>query len=152
MKRHCGGIDVEHVWRNCRLARSLGVHLELTTLVVPGVNDREAVLRSIAERIAAELGVEVPWHLTRYHPAYRFSAPPTPVAVLERAWGLGRQAGLHFVYLGNLPGHERENTTCPGCGTSLIGRGGLRLTSYRLERGRCPDCGRTVPGVWGQRG
>ena len=145
---YCQGIDVEKVWRNCRLARELGMHLEITTLVIPGVTDRDEVLRGIAARIATEQGPDVPWHLSAYHPAYHFSAPPTPVATLERAWQIGTEAGLAFVYLGNVPGHRHEETACPQCGTLLVQRRGLRLVASRLEHGCCPDCGSAVPGVW----
>ncbi len=150
VQRYCQGVDVERVWRNCRLARERGVHLEITTLVVPGVNDSYAVLGGIAERIVSELGADVPWHVSGYHPAYRFTAPPTPVSTLERAWRIGKQAGLAFVYVGNVLGHRLENTYCPDCGRLLIGRWGLTTTRYRLEGGRCPYCDREVPGVWGR--
>jgi pyruvate formate lyase activating enzyme len=145
---YCQEIDVEKVWPNCHLARELGVHLEITTLVIPGVTDRDEVLRGIAARIATELGPDVPWHLSAYHPAYCFTAPPTPVETLERAWQIGTEASLDFVYLGNVPGHPHENTACPECGTLLVRRHGLRLVASRLQQGRCPDCGRAVPGVW----
>ena len=125
-------------------ARELGLHLEVTTLVIPGVNDQEEVLRGIA----GELGAEVPWHLTRYYPACRFSAPPTLMVTLEGAYRIGREAGLDFVYLGNLPGYGGEDTLCPGCGAILIERGGLVLRTNRLEEGYCPECGRLIPGVW----
>jgi pyruvate formate lyase activating enzyme len=146
--RHYCGTDVEHVWRNCRLARELGVHLEITTLVIPGVNDGDAALEGIAARIVADLGADVPWHVSGYYPAYRFNAPPTPVSTLEWAWEIGKVAGLEYVYLGNVTGHARENTYCPGCGALLIGRWGLGLTAYRLEQGHCPQCKSEVPGVW----
>ena len=148
VRRYCKGIDVERVWRNCRLARVLGVHLEITTLVIPGVNDQDEMLRGIAGRIVAELGPEVPWHVSAYFPTYRFGAPPTPVATLERACRIGREAGLAFVYLGNVRGHRLENTYCPDCELLLIARSGLRVTVNRLESGRCPGCGRVVGGVW----
>jgi pyruvate formate lyase activating enzyme len=147
VRRHCGA-DVEMVWRNCRLARQAGVWLELTTLVIPGVNDRDETLAGIARRIVADLGADVPWHVSGYYPAYRFSVPPTPVSTLEQAWSIGRAAGLQFVYLGNVLGHRLENTYCPGCGRLLIERVGLRVASCHLDHGRCPDCGRSVPGVW----
>lgn len=148
VRRYCQGIDVEKVWRNCHLARELGVHLEITTLVIPGVNDQDDVLQGIAERIVGELGPDVPWHVSGYYPAYRFTAPPTPVTTLERAWHIGKKAGLAFVYLGNVSGHRLENTYCPDCGTLLIKRSGLRVTACCLDRGRCPTCGLEVPGVW----
>jgi pyruvate formate lyase activating enzyme len=148
VRRYCKGVDVEKVWRNCRLAQELGLHLEITTLVIPGVNDRDKVLKGIAERIRTELGPDVPWHVSGYHPAYRFAAPPTPVTTLERAWQLGRQAGLAFCYIGNVLGHQLENTYCPDCGGLLIERWGLSVAAYRLASGSCPQCGRDVPGVW----
>lgn len=146
--QYCGGIDVEKIWRNCRLALELGVHLEIITLVIPGVNDQDEVLSGIADRIAAELGPAVPWHVTGYYPAYRFTTPPTPVDTLERAWHIGKEAGLRFVYLGNVSGHRLENTFCPDCGTLLIERWGLHITASHLDRECCPECGREVPGVW----
>jgi len=149
--RHCKGIDIEKVWRNCRLARELGIHLEITTLVIPGVNDSEGVLRGIAGRIVTELGREIPWHVSGYYPAYHFSAAPTPVRALERAWQIGKQAGLAFVYVGNVPGHRLENTICPDCGALLIERRGLSVTAYRLEGQRCGRCGWVIPGVWPDR-
>jgi pyruvate formate lyase activating enzyme len=147
VRHHCGA-DVEKVWRNCRLAREAGIWLEITTLVIPGVNDGDEALRGIAGRIVADLGMDVPWHVTAYYPAFRFSAPPTPVRTLERAWSIGREAGLRFVYLGNVLGHRLENTDCPDCGSLLVERWGLRMARCRLEEGRCPGCGCAVPGVW----
>ncbi len=148
VRRYCKGIDVEKVWRNCRLARELGVHLEITTLIVPTVNDQDEVLHGIAKRILTELGPDVPWHLSGYYPAYRFTAPPTPTGTLERAWNIGKEVGLQFVYLGNVLGHRLENTYCPDCGALLIERWGLSLVSNRLEGGNCPECGRHIPGTW----
>jgi pyruvate formate lyase activating enzyme len=140
--------DVERVWRNCRLAREWDIHVEITTLVIPGVNDGDEVLGSIAERIVADLGPDVPWHVTRYHPAYRFTASPTPVETLERAWRIGREAGLDFVYLGNVPGHPYDNTYCPACGAVLVERRALRLATCHMDRDTCPGCGIKIPGVW----
>ncbi len=154
VRRYCQA-DVEIVWRNCRRARELNVWVELTTLVIPGVNDDEC-LEGIARRIVAELGPETPWHLTRYYPAYRFTTPSTPVATLERAREIGRQAGLRYVYLGNVPGHPGEHTLCPNCGTILVRRGLLRLLQDDVTPdGRCPCCGQEIAGVgwaWTRRG
>jgi pyruvate formate lyase activating enzyme len=146
VRRHCGGVDVERVWRICRLACELGIHLEITTLVIPGVNDTEATLRGIARRIAADLGPEVPWHVTAYLPAYRCTAPPTPVKTLERAWRIGRDEGLFFVYVGNVPAHRGIDTYCPRCSTTLIRRRGLGVRDNVLDRGCCPRCGYRLPG------
>jgi pyruvate formate lyase activating enzyme len=148
VRRYGRGIDVEKVWRNCRQARARGVHLEITTLVIPGVNDQDQVLQGIAERIVAELGPDVPWHVSGYYPAYLFTAPSTPVRTLERAWQLGKKAGLAFVYVGNVLGHRLEHTYCPDCQMLLIERWGLNVSANRLDSGCCSRCERKIPGVW----
>jgi pyruvate formate lyase activating enzyme len=151
VRRYCGA-DVGHVWRNCRLALEAGLWLEITTLVIPGVNDDHEVLRTIAERIVTDLGSRVPWHVSGYYPAYRFDAPPTPVSTLERARAIGLEAGLRHVYLGNVPGHAYHNTFCPECGTILVRRDRLRLLRRHMASGGlCPDCGEKIAGV-GRRG
>jgi pyruvate formate lyase activating enzyme len=149
VRTYCKGIDVEKVWEACRLACSHDVHVEITTLVIPGVNDADTTLRGIAERIASTLGPEVPWHVSGYHPAYRFGAPPTPIRTLERAWQTGRDAGLAFVYVGNVPGHRYDNTYCPGCGALLVRRAGFDMLLNAVRAGKCPECAQPVAGVWG---
>jgi len=148
VKKFCKMVDVDQVWAAAKLARSRGVHIEITTLVIPTVNDSDSVLRGIAQRIAGDLSREVPWHVTRYYPAYQFTAPPTPIPTLERAWEIGKEEGLEFVYTGNEPSHRCNNTYCPACGTLLIRRLGFDVVEYRLDAGKCPQCGRLVPGVW----
>ena len=145
VKKHCKGIDVEKVWRNCGLAKEQGVHLEITTLVIPSVNHDDQTLRGIAERIREELGGDTPWHISGYYPAYGFHAPPTPLSALERGWRIGKQEGLQFVYLGNVLGHRLENTYCPECRELLIRRHGLNVVDYRLQDSACPACGRAIP-------
>jgi pyruvate formate lyase activating enzyme len=151
VKKFCRMVDVDQVWAAATLARSRRVHIEITTLVIPTVNDSEPVLRGIAERIAGDLGREVPWHVSSYYPAYQFTAPATPVATLGRAWEIGKEAGLEFVYTGNEPRHKYNNTYCPACGTLLIRRWGFEVVEYRLDAGKCRQCGRLIPGVWGNR-
>jgi len=111
------------------------------------VNDDEGTLRSIARRIRRELGPQTPWHVSGYYPAYRFTAPPTPVQTLERAHDIGVEEGLDFVYVGNVLGHRYENTYCPDCGELLIQRFGLRVAQNRLDGARCPTCQRLIPMV-----
>ena len=147
--RHCSA-DVEKVWRNARRARERGLHVEITTLVIPGVNDGQTCLRSIAARIREELGEETPWHLSQYLPAYHFRdrmyVPPTPVETLEAARSLALAEGLRYVYIGNIPGHPHENTYCPGCGELLIRRYSVELLWQGLTADkRCPRCGQAVP-------
>ena len=144
VRQHCGA-DVEVVWRNCRLARAAGVWVEVTTLVIPGVNDAEPTLRGIARRIAQDLGPETPWHVNRYYPAYQFHAGPTPLRTLEEAWRWGREEGLHYVYVGNAGVHRAVHTWCPQCGALLVERRVLGVRRSFLVEGRCPACGRPVP-------
>ncbi|MCX7844338.1 MAG: AmmeMemoRadiSam system radical SAM enzyme [Candidatus Bipolaricaulota bacterium] len=144
VRRFCQA-DVEKVWRNARFCRARGVHVEVTTLVIPGVNDSEEDLRGIAARIAQELGPSTPWHVTRYFPAYAFRAPPTPVAVLERAQEIGHRAGLKYVYVGNVPGHPGQHTYCPGCRALLLEREGVALVRRHVPGPRCPRCGEFIP-------
>jgi pyruvate formate lyase activating enzyme len=151
VRKFCKGIDVEKVWTICKLARARGVHIEITTLVIPSVNDSESVLAGIAKRIVNELGGEVPWHVSGYYPAYQFHTPPTPLRTLERAWKIGKDAGLQFVYIGNFPGHSYDNTYCPSCGSLLIRRLGFDVELNALSAGRCPQCMRQIAGVWGGR-
>ncbi|MFN8471577.1 MAG: AmmeMemoRadiSam system radical SAM enzyme [Anaerolineae bacterium] len=147
MEEYSKGADVDKVWNICRLARAYGIHLEVTTLVIPGVNDTEATLSGIARRIARELGRDVPWHISGYHPAFQFTARATAPSTLERAWQLGKDAGLNFVYVGNVPGNRHDNTYCPHCNTLLIHRVGFKVQMDVFD-GHCPGCGRCVPGVW----
>ena len=147
-RKYCKTIDVEKVWTLCQSARSRGVHIEVTTLVIPGVNDSEKTLRGIADRIATGLGRDVPWHITRYYPAYKFNAPSTPVRTLEHAWQIGREAGLNFVYMGNVPRDPHEDTYCPRCGERLIRRHGFGVVENKLRAGCCPHCNCAIAGVW----
>lgn len=125
-----------------------GIWLEITTLVVPGVNDSDEELTAIARHIAS-LDPSIPWHISRFHPDFEMDrAVPTPIETLARAAEAGRAEGLRFIYLGNVPGHDGENTYCPKCATMLIGRVGFRLTRRNLDVDRCPKCRTPVPGVF----
>jgi pyruvate formate lyase activating enzyme len=146
VRTHCQS-DVEVVWRNLRRAREMGIWVEVTTLVIPGVNDDTTTLRTIAGRIRDSVGPETPWHVTRYRPAFVFSAPPTRVNKLEQARQIGLQAGLTYVYIGNVLGHTAESTFCPTCEQLLIQRSGMYATSNYLQAVCCPSCGQEVAGV-----
>ena len=131
---------------------SRGIWVEVTTLVIPGMNDSPGELADIAGFVAKELGPEVPWHVSRFHPDHELTdRPATPVGTLLRARQIGQEAGLRYVFTGNLPGEEGESTVCHGCGATLIARWGFRILKNRLRDGACPDCGTEIAGV-GMRG
>ena len=128
--------------------KELGVWVEVTTLVVPDLNDSEGELGEIARFIASELGVEVPWHVSRFRPDYKMhDRGPTPARTLQRAYDLGREAGLRYVYVGNMPGARLEDTACPNCGQSVIERWGFQVRRRTLRDGRCGHCGTPIDGV-----
>lgn len=121
--------------------KNLGLHVEIVTNIIPGVNDSEEELRRIASWIAKSLSRKVPWHVTRFYPYLGFSdRNPTPVEVLERAHDIGSEEGLEFVYIGNVPGHPYEDTTCPGCGSVVVKRRGFFLSKKDTIDGRCIYC------------
>ncbi len=128
-----------------------GFWVEIVTLVIPGFNDTDAELREMAHFLAG-LSPDIPWHVTAFHPDYKMQAPGrTTARELDRAYAAGKEAGLRFVYPGNLPGGvgDRENTYCPGCGALCIARRGFTVLENRLgEGGTCPECADVLPGVW----
>jgi len=129
---------------------ALGYWVEVVTLVVPGFNDSQVELKAMAGFLAS-LSKDIPWHLTAFHPDYKMTgAGPTPAKTLLRAAGHGRDAGLRYVYVGNLPGEvgDQEDTRCHSCGEVLIRRRGFRLLADRMAGGRCPNCSTAIPGVW----
>lgn len=142
------GARLAPVLESLRLYRELGIWLEVTTLIIPGENDSDEELAAIAGFIATELGEHVPWHVSAFHPAYRLAdRPRTPAETLRRACRIGGDAGLRFVYEGNIPG-EGEDTLCSSCSARVITRSGFRVKENALENGRCPKCGVNLAGLW----
>ncbi len=142
------GAKLAPVLEALKLYRELGIWLEVTTLLIPQENDSDAEVRQIAEFISKELGPDVPWHVSSFHPTHRLTdRPRTPLETLRRARKIGLSAGLQYVYQGNIPG-EGEDTLCPGCRKSVISRIGFTLRSNHLQAGRCPHCLTPVEGVW----
>ncbi|NMC75652.1 MAG: AmmeMemoRadiSam system radical SAM enzyme [Geobacteraceae bacterium] len=126
-----------------------GIWIEVTTLIIPGLNDSDDELSAIARFIADEIGIETPWHVSRFHPAYRLTdRPVTPLSTLRRARQIGVSAGLRYVYEGNVPGEGGENTYCPGCREPLITRYGFSIEESAVINGKCPECGLVLDGVW----
>jgi pyruvate formate lyase activating enzyme len=130
-----------------RLYHALGVWVEVTTLVIPGVNDSDPELRDIATFVR-DVGPEVPWHVSQFYPAYEMlDRPATPVETLRRAREIGLSTGLRYVYEGNIPGQGHEHTICPACQTVVIERYGFKVNANRLRDGRCPACETEIDGV-----
>jgi pyruvate formate lyase activating enzyme len=128
--------------------KELGVWVEVTTLVIPGMNDSEKELTEIAAFLA-EIDREIPWHVSGFYPAYKMSGiPPTGSEILTRAREIGFEQGLQYVYSGNRPGSVGENSSCPSCGETIIARHGFQVIANRLQAGCCPDCGNIIPGIW----
>ena len=148
-KKLCGA-RLEPVLAAIREYKKLGVWIELTTLLIPGLNDEEGELRDIARFIKVELGEDVPWHISRFFPAYKMEHwRETPINSLLRAREIGHEEKLRYIYLGNVPQEEGgENTICPGCGTVVIRRSGFLVVEDRLQAGRCPNCNQYVMGRW----
>jgi pyruvate formate lyase activating enzyme len=131
-----------------------GIWLEVLTLVVPGFNSSDEELTKIAEFVAS-VDPRIPWHVTAFHQDYRMTEnDDTDAGTLMRAWKIGRSAGLHYVYPGNIPGvfGDLEGTHCPSCAKLVVGRVGFRVTAYRLRDGCCPDCDERIPGRWAEPG
>ncbi|MEZ0344798.1 MAG: AmmeMemoRadiSam system radical SAM enzyme [Caldimicrobium sp.] len=137
------------VLENLKYLKKLRIWVEITTLIIPGLNDSESELRDIARFIRDELGPETPWHISRFYPQFRMlDRPRTPVETLERAYEIGKEEGLYFIYVGNVPGHDKENTYCPKCDALLIERYGFSVLQNRLKDGTCSHCGFEIAGVW----
>lgn len=143
------GAALDPVLRSIRQVARRGVHLEIVNLVVPTLNDSDAMLTELVKWISGELGPDVPVHFTRFHPDYQMlNLPPTPVATLERAYEIARKAGLRYPYVGNVPGHPGNHTHCPACGKVVIRRADIFVTDHHLKGGCCGYCGVPVAGVW----
>lgn len=129
--------------------RKSGVHLEITNLVIPTRNDDITLVRKMCRWISSELGEETPVHFSRFYPLYKLrSLTPTPVGTLEKVRDEAISAGLEYVYIGNIAGHEGENTFCPKCGKRIISRIGYMVGDVHLKDGNCSYCGHSIPGIW----
>ncbi len=144
-----GGAVLGEVLESIRLHKRLGIWLEITTLIIPGLNDSDDELASIARFIADEVGCDTPWHVSSFHPTYQMTDRSwTPLATVRRARQIGIAAGLRYVYEGNVPGEAGESTCCPGCSIPLVTRRGFRVEELLVRDGKCPSCGFALDGVW----
>ncbi len=146
-KKVCGA-KLKPVLDNLRVMRSMGIWVEITTLVIPTLNDSEKEFEQIAQFILS-LGPEVPWHISAFYPTYKMlNLPRTPASLLHKAREIGIQAGLRYVYCGNIPGEEGEDTFCPQCGRRVIQRVGFRVIKNDIVGGTCRHCHAKVDGLW----
>lgn len=147
--RELGGV-LQNVLDTIKLTHQLGFWVEVVTLLVPGFNDGDDEIKGMADFLAG-VNVDIPWHLTAFHPDYKMQEPSrTPVNTLLRAYEIAQTAGLRHVYAGNAAGAvgHREDTTCTNCGARLIRRLGFTVLENRMKHDACPDCAAKVPGVW----
>jgi pyruvate formate lyase activating enzyme len=146
-KKRCGA-RLNPVLESLKKMKEMGIWVEITTLLIPALNDSDEELKDIAQFIAA-LGKETPWHISRFHPQFKMlNVPVTPVSSLHRAVEIGKQSGLKYVYSGNVPGDEGENTRCFQCGNLLIERYGFKVVSINLKGNKCSKCGMELEGVF----
>ncbi len=146
-KKICGA-KLAPVLDCVRLMKDLGVWVEVTTLIIPGLNDSDEELKGVASFLHS-VDPAIPWHVTAFHPMYRMTdRPPTSLASLRRARQIGLDAGLLFVYEGNKPGGGGENTYCPSCHKVVIERYGFSIQANSMEQGCCSNCGSIIPGLW----
>ncbi len=147
-KTRCRG-RLEPVKESIARLKAMGVWLEVTTLLIPGLNDSEKELTALAEWLAG-IGPDIPWHISRYHPMYQMTGPgPTPTESIDRARAIGGRAGLRYVYSGNVWGDRGEKTLCHHCGNLLIDRIGFSVRANNITGGGCPQCGTPAAGFWG---
>lgn len=145
-RKNCGA-RLKPVLEAIKLHKQFGIWIEITTLIIPNINDSEENLTDIAEFIV-DVGEEIPWHVSGFYPAYELiDLPPTPIRTLRKARDIGLKAGLRYVYQGNVPG-EGENTYCYNCNKPLIERYGYRIAENRIVESACPSCGAEINGVW----
>jgi pyruvate formate lyase activating enzyme len=137
------------VLETLQILRQKGTHLEIVNLMIPTKNDDMEEVRQMAKWIKEKLGPDVPLHFSKFYPMYKLrNLPPTPVRTLEQARAIALSAGLEYVYIGNVPGHEGENTYCPHCKKLLVQRTGYIVGAFHVKDGKCGYCGKPIPGIW----
>ena len=140
---------LEPVLNTLKLLKEENVWFEITNLIVPTYTDKMEMIKEMCDWIIENVGLDYPLHFSRFYPMYKLTAlPQTPVKILEEARKIALKKGLHYVYIGNVPGHKAQNTYCHNCGNILIERNGYIINQYNLENGNCKYCGEKIPGVW----
>ena len=144
----CGG-ELQPVLNTLKTLRKRKIHLEITNLVIPTLNDKDEEIQDLCRWIRDNLGSDVPVHFSRFYPMFKLTQlPPTPIKTLERVVKIAQDEGLKFVYMGNVPNNKFEDTYCPKCGRILINRMGYQILKNNINKGRCNYCGELISGVW----
>jgi pyruvate formate lyase activating enzyme len=142
--------DLKAVLGTLTTLRAQGMWTEIVYLVIPGLNDGDKEFAGLSKWVKEELGPDVPVHFTQFHPEYLLKdLPPTPIATLERAKAVADAEGLHYIYIGNVPGHPAESTYCPRCRRKVVERQGFTIASVDIVKGNCRFCHQPIAGVWG---
>jgi len=141
--------ELQPVLKSIKQIAKSGIHLEIVNLIVPTLNDSEEMLHELPKWVMGEIGPDVPVHFTRFHPDYQLlNLAPTPIATLERARDLALKQGIHYAYIGNVPGHAGNHTYCPSCGKIVIKRSSFFVEEMNLKNGHCLFCGQAIAGIW----
>jgi pyruvate formate lyase activating enzyme len=147
--REITGGTLKPVLESLKTLKENNVWVEITNLVIPTKNDSDDMIKELCQWIQDELGRETPVHFSRFYPQYKLqNLPPTPIETLKKAAELAHACGLEYVYIGNVPGTAEENTKCPRCGKTIVGRTGYHVDSYEIDDGRCMFCGAKIAGRW----
>lgn len=143
------GGTLNPVLESLKTLKKKGVWLEITNLVIPTKNDSDSAIKELCSWVRSELGSDTPLHFSRFYPQYKLqNLPPTPVETLKKAADIAHAAGLHYVYIGNVPGVAEENTYCPRCGKTIIGRTGYQVHTYKIKNSKCEFCNNQIAGMW----
>jgi len=146
-KTQCGA-RLAPVLDTLKIMKRMKIWVEVTTLIIPTLNDSKEELSELARFIVDDLGPETPWHISRFHPTYKLTQlPVTPIKTLQQAWETGKEAGLRYVYTGNVPGDAAEKTYCHLCGYLLLDRFGFSILKNNLQKGKCPRCQTSMDGI-----
>jgi len=139
---------IDNTLKTLKTIKEKGKWLEIVNLLIPTLNDSEEDIRRLCLWIKENLGDDIPLHFTRYFPNYKLTIPPTPISTLEKAYRIAKEAGLKYVYLGNVPGHKYNSTYCPKCNKRLIHRFHFTVLENKIKNGKCPFCQEKIPGRW----
>jgi len=148
IKSQCGA-DVERIWRNAKLAKNLGIHLEITTLIIENLNSNPNIIKNISKRIKQELGEDTPFHISRFYPQYKSNSKgyykPTSLKLLFKAFDIAKSQGLNYVYLGNVSNNKYSSTVCPSCSEIVLKRDFFTVTYKKIDKkGNCEFCGHKI--------